>query len=382
VTKRKKLAILGSTGSVGRQSLEIVEAFPDQYEISILVAGRNIDLLEKQVQQFKPGLVLVQDTDDFKSVHSRMPDQYNIIKMDNDAFSQALVDIPVDLVINALPSLHGYMASISTVKRGINLALANKESLILAGDLLTSLSKKSNSIILPVDSEASAIFQCLEGEDVREIEKIYLTASGGPFYKNKNRKADKKTVLQHPVWSMGPKISVDSATMMNKAFEMFEIHQLFGLPLNKIEVIIHPESFVHSMIRFRDGQVKALISEPDMKYPIAHAMSYPQRHTSLKKSTDIFKSNWHFDPLRTGQFPCFDMAKIYLKKGGSFPAALVIVNDHFVTAFLNGEISFDQIQPSIQLVMKHIVKRKLSGQQDLSQYVKECQEKCLQLIKS
>jgi len=267
-------------------------------------------------------------------------------------------NLNLDLVVNALPSVHGLDPSVVSLEAGINLALANKESMLIAGDYLKKLASENELEIIPIDSEISTIFQCLKGEQKEDVCKIWLTASGGPLYSRPTLNLDQinvETIVNHPSWDMGPKISVDSATMVNKAFEVFEIHHFFGCKIENIEVVIHPQSQVHSLVEFIDGNIKALVGEPDMKVHISNAMSHPQRIEGKYNDTHFKLGTWKFEAFKQSSYPHFKLAINCLKKGGNAPAAFVMCNDFFVQAFLHHKMDFQNIYQQTKLCMESLL---------------------------
>ena len=335
--KPKNLAILGSTGSIGRQTLDVVRSFPDDFRVIGLAANRSLALLEEQVREFRPRLVCCNGTDDEKA-------PLLAAGCEESSLEAMACDPEVDLVVTATVGDVALPPTLAAIRAGKDIALANKETVVMAGQTLMTLAREHDAAILPVDSEPSAIWQCMRGEG-REVSKLYITASGGAF--RHTPLADLATVtpeqaLAHPTWRMGPKITVDSATLMNKAFEVIEAHWLFDVPWDAIDVVIHPQSIIHSMVEFVDGSVKAQISPPDMHLPIQYAMFYPDRvYNSAIRS---------FDPVGTGaltfeqwddeRFPCFGMALDVAKRGGTWPAALAGADDAAVQRFLEGRIGF------------------------------------------
>jgi len=344
MSQKKKIAILGSTGSIGTQTLEVVEANLDAFEVIVLTAQSNADLLIEQSIKFKPNTVVIGDESKYKKVEDAL------WKHDIKTYcgEDALVDIvqmqDIDIVLTALVGYAGLKPTISAINAGKNIALANKETLVVAGELITNLAKSKGVNIYPVDSEHSAIFQCLVGEFHNPIEKIYLTASGGPFRGKKRQdllEITKVQALNHPNWDMGAKITIDSATMMNKGLEVIEAKWLFGLKSSQIDVIVHPQSIVHSLVQFTDGSIKAQMGLPDMKLPIQFALTYPNR---LK--TDFERFNFMDYPQLTFEQPDLktftNLALAYqaMEKGGNAACVINAANEVTVEAFLNDKIKF------------------------------------------
>ena len=338
--KLKNLAILGSTGSVGRQTLDIVRSFPDDFRVIGLAANRSLGLLEEQVREFRPRLVCCNGTDEEKA-------PLLAAGCDDCSLEEMACDPEVDLVVTATVGDVALPPTFAAIRAGKDIALANKETVVMAGGLLTALARENGVSILPVDSEPNAIWQCMRGED-RKVSKLIITASGGAF--RHTALADLATVtperaLDHPTWKMGPKITVDSATLMNKAFEVIEAHWLFDVPWEGIEVVVHPQSIIHSMVEFVDGSVKAQISPPDMHLPIQYALFYPDRvyNSSIQKFDPVGTGALTFEPWDDERFPCFEMALEVAQRGGTWPAALAGADDAAVQRFLEGRIGFLEI---------------------------------------
>ena len=345
----KHLAILGSTGSVGTQTLEIVRAYPDHFNVAALAAGRNIDLFKSQVVEFAPRLISCGGTDD--EISSLLEGGRRKANMDDMAR-----DAEVDVVVTATVGDVALGPTFSAIKARKNVALANKESIVMAGRQLVEAAKKHNVELLPLDSEPNAVWQCLRGED-KTIARLILTASGGAFRDREPEDLADVTpdeALAHPTWRMGPKITVDSATLMNKAFEVIEAHWLFGVPWENIEVVIHPQSIVHSMVEFVDGSVKAHMSPPDMRVPIQYALFYPERvrNDSVETFDPAATGALTFSPLNPDQYPCFKLALEVAMRGGTWPAALCGADEMAVQLFLKRRISFVEIEVVIREALK------------------------------
>ena len=280
---KKRIAILGSTGSIGTQALEVIEQNPDVFEVEVLTANNNVDLLIRQAVRYRPNVVVIANIEKYAYVAGALHDEDIKVYAGAEALSQVVEMDTVDLVLTAMVGYSGLIPTYNAVKAGKQIALANKETLVVAGEIITKMAREKQVDLLPVDSEHSAIFQCLVGEYMNPIEKIYLTCSGGPFRKKTLEELKHVTVndaLAHPNWDMGAKITIDSATLMNKGFEVIEARWLFGLPTSKIDVIVHPQSIIHSIVQFEDGSMKAQMGLPDMKLPIQYAMGFPKRLAS------------------------------------------------------------------------------------------------------
>lgn len=366
---RKQISILGSTGSIGVQTLDVINASKDNIEILYLTANYNIDLLEKQVFEFNPQNVVIVDEKSYKEFKKHTSFKGNIL-CGKDEVINAASDRNNDLVISSLVGFAGVLPTLSAINNGIDVALANKETLVSAGEIITSTSKKNNTSILAIDSEHSAILQCIIGEQKNQIEKIILTASGGPFRNtdiSEFKNLTVKQALNHPNWSMGNKITIDSATMMNKGFEVIEAYWLFGLKLDEIDIIIHPQSIIHSMVQFIDGSVKAQLGLPDMRIPISYALNYPNRLQYSFPRLDLTKiSQLDFHAPDYEKYPCLKLAYEVLDKGGNSPSIMNAANEVAVSAFLNEKIKFTEIY---SIIYKTLEKSSYIENPDISQLV-------------
>ena len=353
----KKIGILGSTGSVGTQALQIIKNHPDKFKVKYLACESNVSLLVKQAKFFKPEYICCVDL----SKKTYLENNLSNIKImcGCDAMDELSKDNSPDIVLNAVSGYQGLTFTINTILAGNDIALANKESIVQAGKIVTELALEKGVNIFPVDSEHSALWQCLNGENKDYIKKIILTASGGPFRnleKGKFKNITKKDALNHPNWSMGNKITIDSATMMNKGFEVIEAFWLFNVSLKKINIVVHPQSLVHSMIEFIDGSIKAQISIPDMRLPILYALSYPERVelNNMEYDFNLFQ-RMDFEPVDLNKFKCIKLAYDAIKLGGTYTTVLNVSNDIAVRLFLNEKISFIEIPELIDKAMnKHI----------------------------
>ena len=344
MSTKKRIALLGSTGSIGTQALEVVAAYPDQFEISVLTANNNADLLIDQAIQFKPNVVVIANENLYTKV-SEILWQHDIkTYCGNKAIEDVVAMEEVDIVLTALVGFSGLKPTISAINAGKTIALANKETLVVAGELITKIAKEKGVNIYPVDSEHSAIFQCLVGEFQNPIEKIYLTASGGPFRGKKEselKNITKSDALKHPNWDLGAKITIDSATMMNKGLEVIEAKWLFGLKNEQIDVIVHPQSIIHSIVQFKDGSMKAQMGLPDMKLPIQYALTYPHRLETNYKRFDFLKyPELNFEKADIETFRNLQLAFDAMEKGGNLPCILNAANEISVAAFLKDKIGF------------------------------------------
>jgi len=357
MTKKKGIAILGSTGSIGTQALEVIESYPDVFDLQVLTANGNADLLIAQAKKFKPNSVVIVDESLHEKVKTALLEEDIKVFCGKDSLNQIVTGSEIDLVLTALVGYAGLKPTIEAIKAKKTIALANKETLVVAGSLITKLALEYNVTIYPVDSEHSAIFQCLTGENINPIEKIYLTASGGPFRGWKREQLEKVTpaqALKHPNWTMGAKITIDSATLMNKGLEVIEAKWLFDLRTDQIDVIVHPQSIVHSLVQFEDGSMKAQMGLPDMKLPIQYAFTYP-----LRLKTDFPRFNFMDYPQLTFEqpdretFQNLNLAFAAMDREGTAACALNAANEVTVQAFLRGEIGFLDIARINGSVMDH-----------------------------
>jgi 1-deoxy-D-xylulose-5-phosphate reductoisomerase len=354
--EKKRVAILGSTGSIGTQALEVLRACSDAFEAEVLAAGSNADLLIAQAIEFQPNAVVIGDEQKYLQVKEALS-SYDIKVFAGFRSIEQVVEMEsVDIVLAGIVGYAGLASTLNAIRHGKPVALANKETLVVAGELVTGLARKHGVNLYPVDSEHSAIFQCLAGEWENPVEKIYLTASGGPF-RGKDRKflstITKEQALKHPNWVMGAKITIDSATLMNKGLEVIEAHWLFGLKPAQIDVVIHPESIVHSMVQFADGSIKAQMGLPDMKLPIQYALGYPKRIANSFPRMDFTKyPTLSFSKPDTENFRCLRLAYDALGQAGNKPCALNAANEVAVQAFLAGKIGFLQISDVVEESMQ------------------------------
>lgn len=376
---KKRVAILGSTGSVGKQAVEVVENLKDEIEVVALSANRNIQELENQILKFNPKAVWVTDKKSAEKLRNNLKElpkkvteksskenrsevSYNLERInkikifsEEEGVKKLLLEVPIDLVLNAIVGFGGLVPTILSLEMGIDIALANKESLVLAGDLVMGIKKIKGVKIIPVDSEHSAIFQCFLGRKKEDVDKIIITASGGPFFKHKPDELGDVTVEQaisHPRWKMGKKISVDSATLMNKGFEVIEAHYLFNVEPHKIEVIIHPEAIVHSMVKFKDGSIIAQLGPTDMRIPIQYAITYPEMFKSQVEEVNLAQLGklTFFEP-DIKSFPALSLTFFALELKRKYPTVMAIADEIAVEAFLGGKIKFIDITKIIEKVM-------------------------------
>lgn len=353
----KKIAILGSTGSIGRSTLQVIEKYPDRFQVVSLAGGKNTELLAEQIQRFRPKLAAVLDPQLAKDLVSRLqPDAQVEVLAGSEGYQQVASLAEVDMVLSAMVGAAGLIPTLSAIRAAKNVALANKETLVMAGALVMDEVRRHQVRLLPVDSEHNAIFQALEGHRREELKRILLTASGGPFRNMPMEELESVTpaqALAHPNWTMGPKITIDSATLMNKGLEVIEAKWLFDVPVEKIDVHIHPQSIVHSMVEYIDGSVIAQMGIPDMRTPIAYALAYPERLELDLPPLDFFSvKTLTFQEPDLSRFPCLDLAFAACKAGGTMPAVLNASNEVAVQAFLDNRIPFNGIPRTVNQVMQ------------------------------
>lgn len=367
---QKQVAILGSTGSIGTQTLEVIEKNPDHFNLEILTARNNADVLIAQTRKFLPNHVVITNEDKYEYVSQKLSDLPVKVYAGTDALEQIVEMDSVDIIMSALVGFSGLQPTLRAIRAGKDIALANKETLVVGGDLVTKSAIENNVNIYPVDSEHSAIFQCIVGEEMNPIEKIILTASGGPFL-GKDRAylqhVTREEALKHPNWCMGDKVTIDSASMMNKGLEVIEAKWLFGLRPDQIEVIIHPQSIIHSLVQFEDGSLKAQLGIPDMKLPIQYALGFPKRLKSDQERFSFSKyPNLTFQSPDMEIFPNLSLAYRALDKGGNMPCVLNAANEVTVNAFLEGKLGFFDMPGVIEKTMNSVA---FIATPDLNDYV-------------
>ncbi|MBQ8675139.1 MAG: 1-deoxy-D-xylulose-5-phosphate reductoisomerase [Bacteroidaceae bacterium] len=356
MNEKKRIAILGSTGSIGTQALEVIEEQNHLYEAYVLTANNSVDKLIAQARKYQPATVVIANESHYDTVRNALADLPIKVYAGADALCQVVQDENVDIVLASMVGFAGLRPTISAIQAGKMIALANKETLVVAGELIGRLAAEYKVPIIPVDSEHSAIFQCLEPGN--KIEKILLTCSGGPFRKFSDEELQHVTkdhALAHPTWNMGAKITIDSATLMNKGFEVIEAKWLFGVRPEQIQVVVHPQSVIHSMVQFEDGAVKAQLGVPDMRLPIQYAFSYPHRLKASFDRVDFFKmKDLTFEQPDTRRFPCLQLAYEALGRGGNMPCIVNAANEIANRAFIDDRISFHRISEIIEQAMAHI----------------------------
>lgn len=381
---KKGIAILGSTGSIGTQALEVIQSHSDKFELVVLSAQNNSDLLIEQAIRFKPDTVVIGNEDLYLKVSQALENEDIKVFAGKDSLVQVVEHSDVDMVLTAMVGYAGLLPTISAIKSGKNIALANKETMVVAGELITKLALENKVEIIPVDSEHSAIFQCLMGEFQNKIEKIILTASGGPFRKFDLAALQKVTpdqALRHPTWNMGAKISIDSASMMNKGLEVIEAKWLFDLKPEQIEVIIHPQSIIHSIVQFEDGSMKAQLGLPDMKLPIQYALGFPYRLTSdFPRFNFIDYPSLNFEQADFKRFPNLAIAFEALKSAGNVPCIVNAANEVAVDAFLNEKIGFLTMPNIIAETISRISYLKSPELEDYINFDAEARRVALELV--
>ncbi len=351
---KRSLAILGATGSIGENALEVVRQYPERFRVVSLSAHKNVSRLVKEIETFHPDVVAVTDLDAFQEVSKRVGHVTKVLSGEEGAIAAATYE-GVDLVVSAMVGAAGLRPTLAAIQAGKDIALANKETLVIGGELIMPAVKASGIQLIPIDSEHSAIFQSVLGHSKREIRRLILTASGGPFRTwslERMKTVTPGDALRHPNWEMGAKVTIDSATMMNKGLEVIEAHWLFGIPPEKIEVLVHPESIVHSMVEYLDGVIMAQLGIPDMRIPIAYALGYPERMDMGLKPLDLVEiGTLTFEKPDVTRFPALRLAYEAIRKGQTFPAVMNAANEIAVSAFLEGRISFLQIPDVVSYAM-------------------------------
>ena len=381
---KKTIAILGSTGSIGTQTLDVVREHPDLFEVYALTAHSKVDLLIRQAREFQPEMVVIVDETLYPQLKEALSDLPIKVWAGEEALSQVVQAEPIQIVLTALVGYAGLKPTIQAIKSGKTIALANKETLVVAGDLVSRLALENRTPILPVDSEHSAIFQCLIGEGNNPIEKIWLTASGGPFRNYTQEQLEKVTrsdALKHPNWNMGAKITIDSASMMNKGFEMIEAKWLFDIPPQQIEIVIHPQSIIHSMVQFADSSVKAQMGLPDMRLPIQYALSYPDRIFSSFPRLDFTRCrDLTFEEPDRKKFRNLAFAFEAVEKGGNMPCILNAANEIAVDAFLKDQCGFLQMSEIIEQTMRSVSYIAQPALEDYIQTNTEARKKAIEIL--
>ena len=379
-----KISILGSTGSIGRNCLEVVARSKNKWEVVGLSAGRNIALFQKQVAEFCPKIISLEREEDAAEFHRIFPDcSSEIFHGQEGAEAVARVE-ENDIVVSAITGINGLRPTLGAVQAGKRVALANKESMVVAGPLILETASQTGSQIIPVDSEHSGVFQCLAKEEQDHVKKVILTASGGPFFRLSAEEMKNKTLdeaLKHPRWKMGKKVTIDSATLMNKGLELIEARWLFGLDPEQLDILIHPQSIVHSLVEMRDGSVLAQMSLTDMKIPIQYALTYPDREESLLPPLDLSQvRTLEFYEIDNQRFPLVKLARKALEEGGSTSVALNTANEVAVEAFIEGKIPFSDIAKIVTKTVESHHKRKMKGLEEIFDIDRETKKRTRNLI--
>jgi 1-deoxy-D-xylulose-5-phosphate reductoisomerase len=355
---KRQIALLGSTGSIGTQALDVIREHPEAFEVYALTANNQVELLMKQAREFLPEMVVIANKDKYAQLKEGLKDLPVKVWAGSEAIEQVVEAEPIDMVLTAMVGYSGLKPTISAIKAGKAIALANKETLVIAGELITQLAGEYKTPILPVDSEHSAIFQCLAGEWDNPVEKIILTASGGPFRcfsMEQLSRVTKNEALQHPNWNMGAKVTIDSASLMNKGFEMIEAKWLFGVNPDQIQVLVHPQSIIHSMVQFKDASIKAQLGMPDMRLPIQYALAYPQRLPSNFERLDFNKfASLTFEEADTAKFRNLGFAFEAIRQGGNMPCIMNAANEVAVAAFLQDKTGFLTMSEVIEKTMNTV----------------------------
>ena len=355
---KQQICILGSTGSIGTQALDVIKEHSDLFEVYALTANNNYEKLASQARLFNAAAVVIANDDYYDALSQQLADRPDIkIYAGHDALNQIVEAEPINMVLTAMVGFAGLAPTIHAIKAHKKICLANKETLVVAGELIEKLARENHAPIIPVDSEHSAIFQSIVGEDYNEIEKILLTSSGGPFRllpKEKLQNVTKADALKHPTWTMGAKITIDSATMMNKGFEVIEAKWLFGVPVDKIQVLVHPQSILHSAVQFHDGAIKAQLGIPDMRLPIQYAFTFPKRLQMNTPRLDMFKQPLEFFEPDMDKFRCLSLAFEATRRGGNMPCIMNAANEIANEAFRNDQCGFMQIAKTIEKTMNTV----------------------------
>lgn len=380
----QNISILGSTGSIGRNTLEVVETLSHRFNVVGLAAGYNTDLLQKQVNKFKPKIVSIEREEDARAFRENVKGSSVKIVFGQEGAEDVAGFEENDVVVSAITGIKGLRPTIRAVMAGKKVALANKESMVVAGPLIQDLARRSGVQIIPVDSEHSGVFQCLAKEKKEDVKKVTLTASGGPFFRSSVDEMKNKTLeeaLNHPRWKMGEKVTIDSANLMNKGLELIEARWLFGLDPQQLDILIHPQSIVHSLVEMKDGSIFAQLSPTDMKIPIQYALTFPQREKSLLPSLDLSKiKTLDFYKVNLNKFPLIKIARQALEEGESLAVALNAANEVTVNAFLKRRIKFSDIPEIITEVVERHQKRKVKELEDIFEVDRETREQTRNLL--
>ncbi|NIO48473.1 MAG: 1-deoxy-D-xylulose-5-phosphate reductoisomerase [Candidatus Aminicenantes bacterium] len=381
----KNISVLGSTGSIGRSSLDVIDKLSHRFKVVGLTAGRNTQLLEKQVEKFNPKIVSVEKKEEAEELKRRLKDKSIRVTFAQEGAEEVASFSENDIIISAITGIDGLRPTLAAVQEGKKIALANKESMVVAGPLIQDRIRKFGAQLIPVDSEHSGVFQCLAKEKMENVKKITLTASGGPFFRKPPSEMNNITLeeaLNHPRWKMGKKVTIDSATLMNKGLELIEAHWLFGLAPRQLGILIHPQSIVHSLVEMSDGSVLAQLSPTDMKIPIQYALTYPEREDSLLPSLNLSEIKaLEFYEVDTEKFPIIKLSRLALEEGESFPIVLNAANEVVVSAFLEKRIKFMDISEVVSAIVENHQKRKVQSLEDIFDVDRETRRASLDLLK-
>jgi len=381
----KNISVLGSTGSIGRSSLEVIDKLSHRFKVVGLTAGRNTQLLEKQVEKFRPKIVSLERKEEAEDLRRKFRGKSIKVTFAQEGAEEVASFSENDIVISAITGIDGLRPTLAAVQEGKKVALANKESMVVAGPLIQDMIRKFGAQLIPVDSEHSGVFQCLAKEEMGNVKKVILTASGGPFFSKSPSEMNDITLeeaLNHPRWKMGKKVTIDSATLMNKGLELIEARWLFGLEPRQLGILIHPQSIVHSLVEMSDGSVLAQLSPTDMKIPIQYALTYPEREDSLLPSLDLSEIKaLEFYEVDVEKFPIIKLARLALEDGGSFPIALNAANEVAVSAFLEQRIKFMDISDVVTEIVENHQKRKAQSLEDIFDVDRETRRVSLDLLK-
>lgn len=381
----KNISVLGSTGSIGRSSLEVIDKLSHRFKVVGLTAGRNTQLLEKQVEKFRPKIVSLERKEEAENLRRKFRGKSIKVTFAQEGAEEVASFSENDIVISAITGIDGLRPTLAAVQEGKKVALANKESMVVAGPLIQDMIRKFGAQLIPVDSEHSGVFQCLAKEEMENVKKVILTASGGPFFSKSSSEMNDITLeeaLNHPRWKMGKKVTIDSATLMNKGLELIEARWLFGLEPRQLGILIHPQSIVHSLVEMSDGSVLAQLSPTDMKLPIQYALTYPEREDSLLPSLDLSEIKaLEFYEVNVEKFPIIKLARLALEEGESFPIALNAANEVVVSAFLEQRIKFMDISDVVTEIVENHQKRKAQSLEDIFDVDRETRRVSLDLLK-
>lgn len=381
----KNISVLGSTGSIGRSSLEVIDKLSHRFKVVGLTAGRNTQLLEKQVEKFRPKIVSLERKEEAEDLRRKFRGKSIKVTFAQEGAEEVASFSENDIVISAITGIDGLRPTLAAVREGKKVALANKESMVVAGPLIQDMIRKFGAQLIPVDSEHSGVFQCLAKEEMENVKKVILTASGGPFFSKSSSEMNDITLeeaLNHPRWKMGKKVTIDSATLMNKGLELIEARWLFGLEPRQLGILIHPQSIVHSLVEMSDGSVLAQLGPTDMKLPIQYALTYPEREDSLLPSLDLSEIKaLEFYKVNVEKFPIIKLARLALEEGESFPIALNAANEVVVSAFLEQRIKFMDISDAVTEIVENHQKRKAQSLEDIFDVDRETRRVSLDLLK-